>query len=313
MIRIVIRRLLWSIPLLFVVSALLFVLVSLVPGDAARTILGQNATPEQYAALREQLGLDESLPAQYWAWLSDVLSGSLGASVFSGQPVTELLSSRLEVSLSLVVVATLAATAAGVALGLVSALRGGTIGRAFDVFAQVGLALPNFWLGLILIALFAVALPIFPATGYVPIGESPGRWAVALVLPVIALGFVAVAVIAKQTRDSMLDALGSEFIKTLQANGYGRRSIVYRHALRNAAPPVLAVVGVVFVNLLGGAVLVENIFALPGLGSAVVQATTQHDVPVIQGAVLYFTVMVVVVNLTVDLLHGYLDPRIRVA
>lgn len=312
MARVIVRRLLWSAPLLFVVSVFTFVLVSLVPGDPARTILGENARPEQYAALRRQLGLDASLPEQYWRWLKGVFQGTLGVSVFTGETVTSILGSRLETSLVLVVVGTLAATLVGVLLGTISALRGGVVGRMLDAVSQLGLALPNFWLGLVLMAIFAVAIPIFPATGYVALGEDPGRWAVSLVLPVAALGFVAVAVIAKQTRDALLDALNSEYVDTFETNGFSRRSIVYRHALRNAAPPVLAVVGVVFVNLLGGAVLVESIFSLPGLGSAVVEATVRHDVPVIQGAVLYFTVMVVVVNLVVDLLHGYLDPRVRV-
>lgn len=311
MLRVVLKRLAWCVPLLFLMSFFSFVLVSLVPGDAARVILGENARPEQLAALRQELGLNDSLFQQYWSWLEGLLHGSLGTSVFTGEAVTSILEARLEASLLLVTVATLAAALTGVALGTLSALRGGWLGRALDALSQLGLALPNFWLSLVLIALFAVTIELFPATGYVPIAEDPFEWARSMVLPVLALGFVAVAVIAKQMRDSMLDALGAEYVRTLQANGFSRRSVVLKHAMRNASPPVLAATGVVFVNLLGGTILIESIFAIPGLGQVAVQATADHDVPVVQGTILYFTLMVVAVNLIIDVVNSLLDPRVR--
>ncbi|GGP89795.1 ABC transporter permease [Streptomyces melanogenes] len=311
--RLAVRRLLSSAPLLFLVSALTFVLVSLVPGDPARTIVGQHVTVEQYEAVRVQLGLDDPLPVQYWDWLVGVLHGDLGASLFSGEAVTKTLNDRLPVSLSLIVAGTVVSGILGVALGLLSARRGGLLTRAVDLLSLLGLAVPAFWFALVLIAVGAVKLRWFPVTGYVPFADDPAEWARSLVLPVISLSLSAVAVIAKQTRDCVLDTFGRDFIRVMQANGFSRRSILYRHVLRNAAVPVVTVLGVVLVSLLAAAVFVETVFAMPGLGSLTQQATVQHDIPVIQGAVLYITVLVVLVNLLVDMAYNRLDPRVRAA
>lgn len=311
--RLVIRRLLSSTPLLFMVSALTFVLVSLVPGDPARTIVGQHATEEQYRTVRGQLGLDEPLPVQYWHWLVRVFHGDLGSSLFSGEPVTSVLSNRLPVSISLIVAGTVVSGILGVALGLLSARRGGFLVRIVDGLSLIGLAVPAFWLALVLIAVLAVQLRWFPVTGYVPFADDPAQWARSLVLPVMSLSVGAVAIIAKQTRDSVLDTSTRDFIRVMQANGFSPRSILYRHVLRNAALPVVTVLGVVLVSLLSAAVFVETVFAMPGLGSLTQQATIQHDIPLIQGAVLYITVLVVLVNLLVDLAYGRLDPRVRAA
>ncbi|MEU6284776.1 ABC transporter permease [Streptomyces sp. NPDC047028] len=311
--RLVVRRLLSSAPLLFLVSALTFVLVSLVPGDPARTIVGQHATVEQYEAVRAQLGLDQPLPVQYWHWLVRVFHGDLGTSLFSGEPVTSVLDNRLPVSLSLILAGTLVSGILGLLLGLLSARRGGLLVRAVDALALLGLAVPAFWFALVLIAVGAVRLRWFPVTGYVPFADDPAGWARSLVLPVLSLSLSAVAIIAKQTRDSVLDTFGRDFIRVMQANGFSRRSILYRHVLRNAALPLVTVLGVVLVSLLAAAVFVETVFAMPGLGSLTQQATVQHDIPVIQGAVLYITVLVVLVNLLVDLAYSRLDPRVRAA
>jgi peptide/nickel transport system permease protein len=313
MLRLIGRRLLLSVPQLFVVSASTFLLVALIPGDVARTIVGPNATQQQYTSLRGSLGLDESLPQRYWDWLSHAVQGDLGTSLFSQESVSSLLGSRLPVTLSLVTGSTLVATVLGVGLGIAGARASGPLGRVVDAIALVGLAIPNFFLGLLLVAWFAVALPLFPATGYVPFADSPGDWLSSLVLPVITLAVPGVAVIAKQTRDAMRDALERPFIRTLRAAGLSRRSLVYRHALRNAAIPVATVVGVVFVAALSGTVLVESVFAMPGLGGLAVQATDQHDLPLIQGVAIEFTVIVIVVNLLVDIAYGWLDPRVRVS
>ncbi|QNA78405.1 ABC transporter permease [Streptomyces sp. So13.3] len=313
MFRLVIRRLLSSTPLLFMVSALTFVLVSLVPGDPARTIVGQHATEEQYRTVRGQLGLDEPLPVQYWHWLVRVFHGDLASSLFSGEPVTSVLNNRLPVSISLIVAGTVVSGILGVALGLLSARRGGFLVRIVDGLSLIGLAVPAFWLALVLIAVLAVQLRWFPVTGYVPFADDPAQWARSLVLPVMSLSVGAVAIIAKQTRDSVLDTSTRDFIRVMQANGFSPRSILYRHVLRNAALPVVTVLGVVLVSLLSAAVFVETVFAMPGLGSLTQQATIQHDIPLIQGAVLYITVLVVLVNLLVDLAYGRLDPRVRAA
>lgn len=313
MIKLVLHRVLWSVPLLGVVSVLTFVLISLVPGNAAQAILGGNASTAQMSALSRQLGLDQPLWTQYWHWLGRAVHGNLGTSLVTGQSVTSILGSRLTVSLTLIIGGTLVAGAAGVLFGIWAATRGGVLGRLVEVSAVFGLAVPNFWLGLVLIELFAVSLRIFPATGFVPFGQSPSQWALSLVLPVVAIAAVGMTIIAVQTRDSMLEVLRRDFVRVLEANGIPRRSVVYRHALRNAAIPVVTVIGITFVGLLGASVLVESVFALPGLGSELTTAASQHDIPVIQGAVLYFTVVVVVVNLLVDVTYGLLNPRARMS
>jgi peptide/nickel transport system permease protein len=311
--RVVAKRLLSSIPLLFAVSAFTFVLVSLVPGDPARSIAGVHATAEQYQQVRLQMGLDQPLQVQYWHWLDRVFHGDLGSSLFSGESVTSMLDGRLPVSLSLIIVGTLVSGIIGVALGVYSARRGGFTVKLVDGLSLIGLGVPPFWLALVTIAVFAVGLGWFPVTGYVPLGDDPAQWARSLVLPVASLSVGAIAIIAKQTRDSVLDTSTKDFIRVMQANGFSKRSVLYRHVLKNAAIPLVTVLGVVFVSLLAAAVFVETVFAMPGLGSAIQSATLLHDIPVIQGAVLYITVIVVIVNLLVDLAYRWLDPRVRTA
>jgi peptide/nickel transport system permease protein len=311
MLRVVAHRVLVSVPLLFVVSALSFVLISFTPGDAARQILGTDAPPEAYPKLRHELGLDLPLHEQYGRWLEDAVTGDLGTSLFSPEQVSTLIGDRVSVTLSLIVGSLLVSVVLGVALGVFSALRGGAAGRAADAFSLIGFALPEFWVGVQLIVIFAVKLQWFPATGYAPLAQSPWEWLRSLALPVAALSLGAVAAIAKQTREAMLDVLASEHIRMAWANGIPRRSIIFRHALRNASLPVVTVVGLLAIGLLGGTIVVENVFALPGLGSLAVTAATQHDLPLIQGIAVSFTIVVVLINLLVDLGYGWLNPRVR--
>ncbi|HEY7596996.1 MAG TPA: ABC transporter permease [Actinophytocola sp.] len=311
MLRLILRRLLISVPLLLLVSLLTFVLQALTPGDTARTILGNTFTQEGYLQLRHQLGLDEPVLTQYWHWLSGALRGDLGVSPISGLDVGQQITSRLGVTLSLIVCATVLAALAGVALGVVSAIRGGAFGRLVDALSLVGFAVPVFWFSLVLVTVFAVTLGLLPATGYVDPATSLSGWAGSIALPVVALALAPTAVIAKQTRDGMLDALSRDFVHSLRANGAAERSIVLRHALRNAAIPVVTVIGLVFVGLLTGTVFVEAVFAMPGLGGLAVQSTVQHDLPVIQGIAVTFTVIVVLVNLLVDITYGLLNPKVR--
>ncbi|GAA1355977.1 ABC transporter permease [Saccharothrix algeriensis] len=310
MLRLVGGRLLWSVPLLVVLSALTFLLAWLTPGDAARVVLGTNTDPAAYAQVRSQLGLDRSLPEQYGAWLAGAVRGDLGRSLFTGEPVSAIVDSRLAVSLSLLVLSALVIAVVGVALGLSGALRGGVPGRLLDGLSVVAMSVPTPWLGLVLVLVFAVELAWFPVTGYVPVAQSPGGWALALALPVVCLAAGGVAVIAKQVRGAVVEVLGRPFIRALRANGLPARRIIGRHVARNAALPVVSVFGVVLIGLLGGSVVVEQLFALPGLGQLAVTAAAQHDLPVLQGVVLCFTVLVVVVNLLVDLVTGWLDPRV---
>jgi peptide/nickel transport system permease protein len=309
--RVVLRRCVMAVPLLFVVSALTFVLVSLTPGNAAEEILGTSATPAAYAALNQALGLNLPLYDQYWDWLRHALTGNLGQSVFTSQPVTQEIGQRLPVTVSLLVGALVVSAVAGIGLGAFSALRGGVTGRIADALALIGFSLPGFWVGAELIVIFAVWRNWFPATGYVPISASPAGWLHSLVLPVVTLSLYGIASTAKQTREAMLDVLATEHIRMARANGLPRRAIVFRHALRNASMRVVTVLGLLAVGLLGGTVLVENVFALPGVGSLIVTAATQHDLPVVAGIAVCFTLIVVAINLIVDLAYLWLNPRVR--
>lgn len=311
--RVVGRRLLLAVPLLLVVSASSFLLLSLTPGDAANQILGPHATAEQYASLRRALGLDLPVQEQYLHWLRHALTGDLGASVITGETVTRAIGERLAPTLSLIVGSLLVSVLVGVGLGLFSAIRGGRAGRLADALALAGYSVPAFWIGAELIVLFAVKLTWFPATGYVPVSHSPVDWLRSLVLPVAALSLYGIAAVARQTREAMLDVLASEHIRMARANGLPARSILFRHALRNASVPVVTVLGVVAVGLLGGTIFVENVFALPGLGVLVVNASLQGDLPVVQGVAVFFTLVVIVVNLAIDLAYTWLNPRVRVA
>ncbi len=309
--RIIGFRVVTAIPLILLVSFIIFLLESLVPGNPAETILGQNATPQNVAALDRQLGLNKSLFDGYWTWLDGVLHGHLGTSVISGEGVSSLLNGRLAVTLSLVVLSVLVSAIVGVALGLISARRGGFIGRVLDVVSLAGLALPSFWVGTVLVALFAVQLRIFPASGYVTFAQSPWGWIQHLILPVAALSLLGIAAVAKQSRDAILTALEADYITMLRGNGMSEREIMLRHVLRNAAMPIVTVLGVVAIGTLGGTVFVESVFVLPGMGSQATQSTVDHDLPVILGIGLYFTFIVVIINLLVDLTYGLLNPRAK--
>jgi peptide/nickel transport system permease protein len=313
MTRLIARRVLWSLPSLVIVSALTFVLASLTPGDAARVVLGTNTDPTAYQQIRDQLGLDKPLVTQYGDWLGHALHGDLGSSLFTGQSVAAIIGARLGVTLSLIVGATLLAALLGVGIGLVGALRGGVAGRVLDIFAMLGMAVPSFWFGLLLIYLLAVKMALLPATGYVPFSQDPSAWAQSLVMPVITLALGGVATIAKQTRGAMVDVMGSEYVRAMRANGLPARRVVVRHCLKNAAVPIITVVGLVMIGLLGGTIIVEQLFALPGIGQLAVSSTLQHDLPVLVGVVVTYTLVVLVSNLLTDLTYGWLSPRIEEA
>lgn len=294
------------------VSAITFIVESFVPGNEARTLVGVLGTPAEYRAMEIKLGLNKPLWDQYAHYIFGLLHGNFGVSAFSGEPVVHLLVQRLPVTLSLVILTTVFCAAVGIFLGTMSAVRGGASGRFVDGVSVLGMALPNFWIALILVVLLAVDVRLFPATGYVGLGASPMRWLGSLVLPVVALGLGPVAIVAKQTRNSMNEALSAEYIRTMRACGLKNRSVVFKHAFRNASIPTITVIGLIFVSLLSGTVFVEYVFALPGLGSLAVQAATQHDVPVIEGVTVMFTLLVIGVNLILDVVYAAIDPRIRV-
>jgi peptide/nickel transport system permease protein len=312
MVKLILRRVALSVPVVFIVTALSFVLIDLLPGNAASAILGPNASAQQINQLTQSLGLGRPIYIQYWEWLERLAHGNLGVSLDNGQSVTSLLNADLGVSVSLLAGALIGAVIVGGAAGIFSAARPGILSRLLDIGIIAGLAVPAFWLALILVLLLSTDAHLLPALGYASPSSSPAQWARFLVLPWIALGATMATTVAKQTRDAMSDALSSPFITSLRANGVPERRIIFKHALRNASIPVVTVIGVLFVAALTTAVIVEQIFDLPGLGSTVVQATTNRDIPVIQGVALYLTLIVVVVNLLVDLAYGWLNPKVRV-
>lgn len=311
MLVIILRRLLISVPLLLLTSVITFVLQALIPGDAARAIVGIGGSTENYARVRQALHLDLPLYEQYARYLGNALHGDLGRSIFSGEPVVQTLATRVPVTLSLLLGATLLCALAGVLLGVVSAKGSGWFARLVDVLSLLGLALPNFWLALLLISAFAIAVPLLPAIGYTPFASSPVSWAASLVLPVVALSLGGVAQVAKITRDGLADAMQKDYIRTLRAAGVSEASLVWKHALKNSGVTIVTVLGLGFVGALSGSLFVENVFVLPGLGSLVNDATNQHDVPVIQGVALAYTLIVIVVNLLVDICYATLNPRVR--
>lgn len=308
----IIRRLLLAIPVLLGVSFLVFASVRLVPGDPAMAIAGELATPELVAQVRQEMGLDRPLLVQYVIYLERVLQGDLGHSVRSGLPVAAEIANRLPKTLQLAVLSLLFASAIGIPLGVLSATRANTwVDSLSMALALVGVSMPIFWLGLMLMIFFSVLLPrwlglpgpVLPPTG-------TGTWK-HLVMPVMALAATSMAIQARMTRACMLEVLRMDYVRTARAKGVAERWVIYRHALRNALIPIVTIIGLQFGTLLGGAVLTETVFAWPGLGRLLVDAIGYRDYPVIQGTVLVVTLGFVLVNLAVDLLYAYLDPRIR--
>jgi peptide/nickel transport system permease protein len=308
--RVVTRRLLIAIPLLFIVSVLTFVLVAFQPGNPTDGILGINGTPAQYKALQHSMGLDKPLPVQYLNWLRNALKGDLGTSLVTNESVSGEISQRLPVTVSLIFGALIVTALVGIPLGVFSAVRGGAVGRLVDAIGMLGVALPSFWLAVALVSLFAVKLGWFPAIGYVPLRKSPQQWFLSLVLPVAALSLASVGGIAKLTREAMLDVLASEHVRMSWAAGLSPASIVF-HAFRNASIRVVTLFSLMFIGLLGGTVVVESVFSLPGLGGLAAGAVTSHDLPALQGVVVVFTILIVLVNLVTDLAYAWLDPRVR--
>lgn len=307
----IIRRLLMSIVLILVSTATIFVLMSFVPGDAALAILGENATPESVAYLREQMGLDLPLWTQYANWVAGLFHGDLGASIYSGEPVTKLLAARMGLTFSLMLGSTLSIAILGVLIGLASALREGWIGRTIDALSLVGFALPSFWIAIVLVGVFAVGLHLFPATGYSPPAAGIGPWLRSLVLPVAAMSLSGITVIAKQMRDSVRKELDRDYVRVLRSTGVSEPRIVMLHVVRNASIPTTTLIGLMAVGALSGAVFIENVFVLPGLGSLVTSAAARQDLPVILGIGVAFTAIVILINLVVDIAYVSLNPKVR--
>jgi peptide/nickel transport system permease protein len=305
-------RLAALIPVLLVVAVVVFLLIHLTPGDPARVLLGQDATPEQVQSLRHQMGLDRPLPVQFVLWLGRAVHGDLGLSLFQGVPVTKdiLAHAGPTVMLSLLAIAT--SLLIGIPAGVVSAVfRNSWIDQGSLALAMLGAAVPSFWLGLSLIVLFAVNLGWLPSSGYRSPSEGFMLSLHHLVLPALALGVPNSSLIIRFTRSSLLDVIGNDYIRTARAKGATERSVIFHHAFRNALVPILTVIGLTFAALMGGAVVTETVFSLPGVGALVVSSVLRRDYPVIQGVILMVATTYVLINLVVDMLYFLVDPRVK--
>lgn len=307
----VLRRVVAAVVLVGVVSFISFLLTWFSPGDPARAILGVSATAEQIAAKRTELGLDQNVFVAYAQWVVNAVTGDLGSSWFNNQPVGEAIATRLPVTLSITITAIVIAGAIGIGLGLWAAARRGVIDSAIQPFAVLGFAIPNFIVAIVLITIFAINLRLLPATGWVDFSADPAAWARSMVLPVAALAVAATAAVAQQTRNAAISTLQQDYVRTLRGRGLGNGSIHLRHVLRNSAPVALTVLSLQFVGLLSGAVVIEFMFALPGIGALTVGAATRGDQPLIQGAVITVVIAVVLVNLLMDLAYAWLNPKVR--
>lgn len=309
-----IRRLAGAILVLALVSLMSFALIWLVPGDPAAAFLDASATPEQVAALRRALGLDLSLPQQMLGWYGRILSGDLGQSVLLNRSVSAALIERLPVTLALAALALAFAVLVGVTAGLVAAVNHNRWpDQAVMTAALLGLSVPDFWLGLVMVLVFAVSLGWLPSGGFTPFSQSPAEWLRGMILPALTLGLVQVGFIARMARASMLDTLGQDYVRTADAKGLAKLRVVLRHALPNALIPILTVIGIVSGALLGGAVIVEQVFSIPGIGRLIVGAIAARDFPVLQGGLLFLAVVYLSINLVVDILYAVVDPRVRLA
>jgi peptide/nickel transport system permease protein len=311
--RYLINRAWQSLVTLFLATVVVFLGVRALPGDPALALAGEDRTPEALAAIRQQYGLDQSLPVQFWHFASNALHGDLGTSIRTGTSVTSMLRTALPVTLELSVLAILLATFLGVGAGVVAAVSRGRPAEWFaNAIALIGLSVPHFWLGLIAILYLSVATGLFPASGFVPLLEDPIANLHHILLPAVILGTGLSAVIMRQTRSSMLDSLSTDYVRTAKAKGLPPRVVIGRHALRNSLIVVITIVGLQLGGLISGAVVTEQIFGLPGFGKMTIDAVFQRDYPVIQAVVLVTATSYIVINFLVDLLYSFIDPRIRV-
>ena len=314
MLALLLRRLAFTIPLLLVVSFLIYALIVLVPGDPAVALAGQNPSPAQIAAVRAELGLDDPFLVQYWHWLSSALQGDLGVSLFSSESVTSAILARLPTTLSLAFVSLTMAAVLGIAVGTLAGLKPGTwIDRVATVSASFGVAMPYFWVGMILVLLLAINVPILPAVGYEPLGNGLWGWLSHLLIPASALAIAPAAVIARQTRAALVEVMSQDYIRTANAKGLPRFRVVAKHALKNSSVPVVTVFGIEANRLIGGTVVIEQLFALPGVGQLAYQSVFARDFPLVQGVLLATATMILLINLLVDVSYGYFNPRIRQA
>jgi len=306
------KRFLSGVLLLFAISSLAFFLIYASATNIASNILGEGATPDQILKKSHELGLDQPITTRYVSWLKHAVRGDFGISWANNDSVVSEIMRRLPVTLSLVLIAIFIAAVLATTLGVLAAIKGGAIDRTVQILAVAGFAIPGFIVAIILVTFLAVKAHIFPATGWVAFGENPANWAKSITLPVVSLVIATMTSSAQQIRSAVKSVLERDFIRTLTSRGISRREIIIKHVLRAAAPAGLTVLSLQFVGMLGGTVIVEKIFALPGMGDLVVNATASGDTPLVMGIVVYTVIIVIVINLVVDLINGWLNPKVRV-
>jgi peptide/nickel transport system permease protein len=309
---VLLRRLLSALPVLAIVSLITFAMIHLIPGDPAAAIAGMSATAEQIANVRRDLGLDEPLLSQLWNWYFKLAHGDLGRSLLLGTPVMDAALQRLPVTLALSAYAMLLTLLLGLGSGIIAALKQNTwVDQAAMVLAMIGISLPNFYLGLLMIILFAVDLRWLPTGGYVPLWQDPLGWLATSTMPAISLALLLAGLLARITRSTMLEVLRQDYIRTANAKGLPRRQVVLKHALANALIPITTVLGIIVSLLISGAVVTETLFSIPGIGQLLTQAVLNRDYPMVQGGLLLTTAFLVLINIGVDVCYALLDPRIR--
>ena len=315
MIGYIARRLLAMVPLVGLISCLVFSMTFLIPGDPARTLAGGlHASPDQVVLVRQQLGLNHSVPNQYWHWLTHALSGNLGNSLFSHLSVAAEIRHRFPVTFSMAIGALVVILVLGIPAGIAAGTRpGGVVDRLVTLGTSTAIAVPDFWLGIMFVIVFAVKLKVLPAIGYVGFTRSPVAWATHLYLPWLALGIGGAAPVARQLRGALVDVLDQDYIRTAESMGAPRWLVVVKHALKNAAIAPLTIIGIQFAYLLGGTVILEYIFSIPGMGLYFFDALNGKDLPVIQGVTMVVALTFVLLNLGVDVLYAYINPKVRVA
>jgi peptide/nickel transport system permease protein len=308
------RRIGEAVVLVIAVTMLTFALMSATSSTVARSIVGQTASAEVVAQKASELGLDKPFAERYFVWLGGAIRGDFGASWFTNESVGSLLFAKVPVTISLVLATVLVSAVVSVVVGVTAAIRrGGWMDRILQVVALAGFAFPSFVVALLLVLVFAVQLGWFPAIGFVPLTESPQLWLSSIVLPVTALAIQVVAATSQQVRGSMLDVLESDYIRTLRSRGTSPSSLYLRHALRSAAPPALTVLGLQSIALIGGTVIIEKVFGMLGLGTAIVGASSQGDLPIVMGVVSVMVLIIIAINLLLDLAYAWLNPKVRVA
>ncbi|MHB1006395.1 MAG: ABC transporter permease [Chloroflexota bacterium] len=308
----ILKRLISLAPVLMVVALVVFGILRLTPGDPAAVMLGDNATATDIERLRRTLGLDQPLPVQFVSWMANILRGDLGYSIFLDRPVTQAIAERLQPTILLTLYALIIAVSIALPAGAIAAARQGSwLDRALMVFSLLGVSLPEFLTGMLMIMVFAVALGWMPSEGYRPLSDGLFENFRSLLMPAIALGMSQAALIARTTRASVLEVLKQDYVQTARAKGLSERAVMWRHVLRNAALPIATVVGLSYAVLMGGAIIVETVFNLPGMGRLVINSVMRRDYPVVQGVVLFVAMIYVGVNLAVDILYKWLDPRVK--